>query len=119
MKQKQVVFEIIGATREEIEEVLRLPEPPIPKAGDVSGNFVYDGEAWRLNTRLETDAAITPAGAPKVETGGYMIEQWVNNNRWRALYGPFETLEKAREVRERSKITPTRIVLQQKVVIEQ
>jgi len=70
-------------------------------------------------TPHQSDAAITPAGAPEVETGGYMIEQWVNNNRWRALYGPFETLEKAREVRERSKITPTRIVLQQKVVIEQ
>ena len=70
-------------------------------------------------TLLETDAAITPAGAPEVETGGYMIEQWVNDNLWRAKYGPFETLEKAREVRERSKITPTRIVLQQKVVIEQ
>ena len=70
-------------------------------------------------TPHQPDAAITPAGAPEVETGGYMIEQWVNNNRWRALYGPFETLEKAREVRGRSKITPTRIVLQQKVVIEQ
>ena len=75
-------------------------------------------EASRL-TPHQPDAAITSAGAPEVETGGYMIEQWVNNNRWRALYGPFETLEKAREVRERSKITPTRIVLQQKVVIEQ
>jgi len=57
MKQKQVVFELIGMTCEEIEEVLRLPEPPIPKAGDVSGNFVYDGEAWRPNPRLETNTA--------------------------------------------------------------
>ena len=43
-------FDLIGATREEIERVLRLPEPPMPQAGDVSdcGGFVYDGQAWRL-----------------------------------------------------------------------
>ena len=79
-----------------------------------------DVKSWNPHSTASSPTApASPAGAPEVETSGYMIEQWVNNNRWRALYGPFETLEKAREVRERSKITPTRIVLQQKVVIEQ
>ena len=31
---KRVEFDLIGAIREEIEEVLRLPKPPIPKAAD-------------------------------------------------------------------------------------